>query len=157
MDFFEILVLLLFVAFPLLQQLLGRKGGEEEEQAMEPAPPEVEAPRPAAEAPPRPEGWSTGWGAWPEEEAATEESGIEAYVPEAVRVADPVVSLENVHVDRAAEHARIHRIHAQPVAGRKRDRPRVAALLRSEADVRRGIVLAEILGPPAALRAPRDF
>lgn len=156
MDFFELLILLLFIVFPLLQQLLGRKG-EGEEGPMAEAPPETEEPRAAPEPLPEIEGWSTGWGSWPEEAPAEEAPAPEVYIPEAVRVADPVVSMEAVHVDRAAEHARIHAIHARPPARPKRDRPRLAALLRNESDVRRGIVLAEVLGPPAALRDPREF
>lgn len=160
MDFFELLVLLLFVVFPLLQQFLGRKGDEGEGPVAE-APPEREEPRPAAERAlepaPNGEGWSVGWGSWPEEAPAEEAPEPEVYIPEAVRVADPVVSMEALHVDRAAEHARIHAIHARPAARPQRDRPRLAALLSSEADIRRGIVLAEVLGPPAALRDPREF
>jgi hypothetical protein len=122
--------------------------------------------------PPRQEeGWSSEWGSWPtetpveltdEEDAGVQEAD-ELIVPlgrmaaqelsEAARVSVPVVSLEALHVDRKAEHARLH---ARPVSRaatvRRAAAPTIGALLHSPADLRRAIVLAEVLGKPIALR-----
>jgi hypothetical protein len=127
--------------------------------------------------PPRQEeGWSSGWGSWPTEapvEQADEEDVGEEDVgeheaeelialqrrmasrqpSEAVRVSVPVVSLEALRVDRKAEHARLHaRPASRPATVRRATAPTIGALLHSPADLRRAIVLAEVLGKPIALR-----
>jgi hypothetical protein len=122
--------------------------------------------------PPRQEeGWSSGWGSWPTE-APVEPTGEEdvgeheaeelialqrrmasRQPSEAVRVTVPVVSLEALHVDRKAEHARLHaRPVTRPATVRRAAAPTIGALLHSPADLRRAIVLAEVLGKPMALR-----
>lgn len=204
MDFFEILIVLLFIVLPLLQQVLGKR---EEPGAPDGLPEDDDAERlpgldrdgparraggPAADA--RAEqpggaaassgGWAADWGEWPEDhEMEAEGASIEALErdlpaeslsseeaprpttpssaapqgyddPARARAASRVVSLEKLHVDRAAEHARLHARPDRPAATVARGRPRLAALMDHPDDLRRAILLAEVVGPPAALRGP---
>lgn len=138
MDIIELLILLAFILFPLLQQILEKLGGSRGEQQL---PPEYdpEADQRTMEAgttaPPEPSiessdgGWSAGWGEWPAEElpealqieGPVDEPDAETFLrtreswenrerplPEVVRVHAPVVSLESLEVDREAEHRRLH-------------------------------------------------
>jgi hypothetical protein len=175
MSLLELLLLAAFIGFPLLQLLLEKlKGGEPPEPPPEgrAEEPPIPAARREASLPPRQEeGWSSEWGSWPtetpveltdEEDAGVQEAD-ELIVPlgrmaaqelsEAARVSVPVVSLEALHVDRKAEHTRLH---ARPVSRaatvRRAAAPTIGALLHSPADLRRAIVLAEVLGKPIALR-----
>lgn len=179
MDLGQILVIVLFLLFSLVQFFLERRGGgrtlppppedaEEERYRAEPReaaepirfpfPPEEPLPAPA------PEPWMEGV---PEEvtaEAPADEEAVDLaelrpprpveHVPEAVRVYDPVVSLEPLHVDRPAEHQRFHRRVAAPdaVAAPAPTGPSVAAALRAPGALRRAVLLAEVLGPPRSLR-----
>lgn len=126
-----------------------------------------------------PSSWSSGWGDWPGalpelvDEAEAEEAsweavtettaGVPILVPElpvevpvrleAETVALPVISLEPLEVDREAEHHRLHqRLRAAPPAPPLRPRRASAPRLRSRAELRRAVVLAEMLGPPRALQ-----
>lgn len=147
---------------------------EDAEWLPAPAPRRETAPAPAQGG-----GWSAGWGEWPgmetaEEEEETEEAGawaapaerggeetihtleavsLEPVTPrEAVERPVPVpVSLELVQVDRKAEHERLHQKYARPVAPRPRA-DRLADHLNSRGELRRAVLLAEVLGPPRALR-----
>jgi hypothetical protein len=178
MSLIEILLLLAFVFFPLIQAVLERmgkpRGGPElpppEHEAEEPPPPVVVAQRPLPEAAPD-ESWSSEWGTWPAEsaedlaaeEVVTEEQADEliAYqerltareIPEAARVTVPVVSMEALEVDRASEHRRFHQRITQAARVATPQRPSPAGGgLRNPAELRRAIILAELLGPPQSLR-----
>lgn len=123
------------------------------------------------------EGWSAGWGRWESEsleELAAEEvvtqaeaeeiierqDGLENELAttEAARVTVPVVSMERLHVDRrgresgAAASRQMPRPPAVAAAERRRIR-RILPGLSTPAEVKRAIVLAEVLGPPRALQA----
>jgi hypothetical protein len=159
MDLFELLVLLVFIVLPLLQGLLrrGKDGNDESPLDLErPADRqhgELEAPAEAgqaaeADAAAPAGGWSTEWGEWPGEHVAPEADPV----PEAVRVSAPVVSLEPVHINRAAEHRRLHATQSPPVRPTPVRRPRIARLLQGSDDLRSAIILGEILGPPRSLR-----
>lgn len=168
------LLFLLFILLPLLSQLFTRRKGEpelpppprEDEGWSEPAPePRASTATVPADRPfiLEPEG---GWGDWavdvpegdqseegllPEELGAEEEA---VRVSEAERVEVQVVSMEPLHVDRPAEHARLHRAMAQ-VAARRPARPRAPALsaaLAGREELRRAILVSEVLGPPKSLR-----
>lgn len=178
MDWIEYLLLFVFFVLPLLQGLLG---GKKKTPTSGPLPDEAERQEEVAEARaredrlPAPEGaesWSAGWGSWPEpaelervaeievmdEEEALELTALQERLrpedaSEAVRVTTPVVSLESLEVDRAGEHKRFHhRVDAAlPVPGGAAG-PRVATLLRGREQLRRAVLLAEVLGPPRGLR-----
>lgn len=190
MNVIEILVLLAFILFPVLQALLERAGKGREQDTLPPPEPDVEEEAPARVVVverPQPqtargsstEHWSAGWGSWPGEEEGEEEiRAIEALsaeevitedqadeliafqeryaaqqIPEATRVTVPVVSMEQLRVDRGAEHRRFH----DRVAETPRPAPRVAPeplrrVLRRPAAVEQAILLAEVLGPPRSMR-----
>ncbi len=127
-------------------------------------------------------GWSAGWGQWPEgaseEEDAAEEGGgpeegiagdhdldadsihtREAVSLEPVSAAEAAVrplpeapvGLDTTEVDWNREHVRFHDKYFK--AAPPPPRPdRLADHLRSRAEVRRAILLAEVLGPPRSLR-----
>jgi hypothetical protein len=130
-------------------------------------------------------GWSAGWGQWPEgasdEEAEDEEGAAdeEAIVGDHDLAADSIhtreaISLEPVtasevalrplpeapvaldaEVDRGREHLRFHDKYFKPAPPPPRA-DRLADHLRSRAEVRRAILLAEVLGPPRSLRSMED-
>lgn len=150
-------------------------------QAPLPAPARATLPAPAGAG----GGWSAGWGQWPEgaseEEDAAEEGTLEEGVAgdhdlaadsihtrEAISL-EPVttaeglvrplpeapVGLDTVPVDWNREHVRFHDKYfkAAPPPART---DRLADHLRSRAEVRRAILLAEVLGPPRSLRGLED-
>lgn len=81
------------------------------------------------------------------------EGALREEVPEAVRVYAPVVSLEPLVVDREREHLRLHqREKAPPPRARRRAAPALDASLRGKGDLRRAIILSEVLGPPKSLQ-----
>ncbi len=129
-------------------------------------------------------GWSAGWGQWPEgapEDAEDEEEveDEEAIVGDHDLAADSIhtreaISLEPVtatevalrplpeapvaldaEVDRSREHLRFHDKYFKPAPPPPR-LDRLADHLRSRAEVRRAILLAEVLGPPRSLRGLED-
>lgn len=187
MDLVEILVLLAFVFFPLIQALLEKLGGSRRQEI----PPEWEVDQEAPEertlsvergdtsSPVEAEdgGWSAGWGEWPgtttaeadqledltAEPVVTEEEAEEILyhqirvpeerVSEAARVSVPVVSLEPTQpsrhrVDRPART----QLAPPPSHERSRRRNAFARILHDEVELRRSVMLAEVLGPPRALR-----
>lgn len=142
----------------------------------------VPAPAPQRESLPAPAkdgGWSAGWGEWSGLEADTDEDAAELagediagdhdlgadsiHTREAISL-EPVtleeatvrplpvtVSLEATQVDRSAEHQRFHQKYFKAPPPRPRS-DRLADHLRSRREVRRAVLLAEVLGPPRALR-----
>ncbi len=130
-------------------------------------------------------GWSAGWGEWPEgaseeEDAAeegTEEEGVagdhdlaadsihtrEAISLEPVTASEAAlrplpeapVALDTVAVDWNREHVRFHDKYFKPAPPPPRA-DRLTDHLRSRAEVRRAILLAEVLGPPRSLRGLED-
>ena len=178
MGWFEIVLILLFFVLPLIQQVLAerkkptlppreadaeeRAGAIERGAAYRPEldlPPAEPAPAPPAE----PLDWTNAeWEAVAEEETVDEEraAGLSAWqealppevAPEAARVSSPVVSLEPLRVDRRAEHDRMHRRHEQTaIPSRRPSRSRLARLVQGEDDLRRAILLAEVVGKPRGL------
>jgi hypothetical protein len=177
MDLGQLLFLLLFFILPLLMQWLERRGRAD----SPPEPGEVDPGREAAgevasarrervePGEPVEPGWSDGWGEWPTveevaageiaaEEVVDEERALELAalqerlppeeVPEAVRVSAPVVSLESPAAARASTR---RPSVADVVPPRRSTPPRLAVLLRTRGEVRRAVLLAEVLRPPRAL------
>ncbi len=121
--------------------------------------------------------WSAGWGEWPgtataeaeqledltAESVVTEEEAEEILyhqirVPdermsEAARVTVPVVSLEPAERPRTRE-PRAPRVEVAPPPDRARAQRRnqFSRILHDEVTLRRSVMLAEVLGPPRALR-----
>lgn len=189
MDVVELLILLAFIVFPLIQGLLEKMMGrgrrelppewESEQETPEGGPILIERAEPSA-----PDGdndgevsWSAGWGEWPgtttaeaeELEELTAESVVTEEVAEeilyrqirvpdedmseAARVTVPVVSLEPARRSRTRE-APSARMELAPPSGsaRSRRRNQFARILHNETELRRSVMLAEVLGPPRALR-----
>jgi hypothetical protein len=168
MEWGQILLVLLFLLFPLIQQLLERKGSpptlpppDPEEEARDASAPQREPPR--AE---RSFAEEVGWSVEAAEEIAAESVVDEKQaaelqemqrhlpeqvLPEAVRVSAPVVSLEPKHVLRPTSPLRRAVPEPSPAAPR---RPAGAAAvgIRGHDDLRRAVLLSEILGPPKSLR-----
>lgn len=178
MDFLEILFLLLFVLLPLLQGVLTKQ-----KPPSRPLPPPEETPEGERELtaletmrlPPFPGQQPGGWGgSWPGESFPAEEAEevVEAdegelfperahredLAPEVERVASPVVSLEPVFVDHEVDHRRQRvRFAAPERVPPPPARPSAAARLAgdlSRGEIRRAIILSEVLGPPLAMRDP---
>jgi len=174
----EILFVLLFVLFPLVQGLLGRReeppqlpsaedGWEEHDDHGAVVPPPLPAEAHEDDHVP-------GLLAGPEHPADEEDHvpGLLARrerlaaVPEELN-APPVVSLEplaprpaplrpafDVEPSRIGEHARSHRRAAQAPAERPAPEPRLR--LRDAGELRRAVLLGEVLGPPRSLRTLED-
>jgi hypothetical protein len=130
-------------------------------------------------------GWSAGWSQWPEGateeedafEEGAEEEGVagdhdlaadsihtrEAVSLEPVTAAEGLVralpeapvGLDTVPVDWNREHVRFHDKYFKAAPPPPRA-DRLADHLRSRAEVRRAILLAEVLGPPRSLRGLED-
>ena len=163
----EALLFIAFLLLPMLQGLVQRK-----------APPRLPPPDREREVPDDGAGWSEGWGEWAHEEnsstAAEPEHSPLSVQPTADSRATAtleaapettVVSLEplaprplpartsrEVAPDRTAEHARFHTRVAvstpppRPAAHHERLR------LRTPGELRRAVLLSEVLGAPRALR-----
>jgi hypothetical protein len=198
MDWFTILLLLIFFVFPLIQHLLegrrrkssgpGDETGAEEDLGQEDwAPlermPEESSSRRAAGVRAKPESraggtrepqeWSAGWGTWPAPSAEPQTTSRVPTAPETRGHEGPVARPEPARVPREeAPGARVPVIAVQKKAvtpRHARTRPRAATadqrrgvalepLLRlgSRDELRRAIVLNEVLGSPMALRGTRD-
>jgi hypothetical protein len=147
-------------------------------QARLPAPARATLPTPVG-------GWSAGWGQWPEgaseeeagdEEDTEDEEGIvgdhdlaadSIHTREAISL-EPVTGSEvalrplpeapvalDAEVDRSREHLRFHDKYFKAAPPPPRQ-DRLADHLRSRAEVRRAILLAEVLGPPRSMRGLED-
>ena len=163
----EALLFIAFLLLPMLQGLVQRK-----------TPPRLPPPDREREVPGDGAGWSEGWGEWAHEEdssiAAEPEHSPLAVQPTAdsraavMLEAAPettVVSLEplaprpvpvrtsrEVAPDRTAEHARFHK---RVAASTPTPRPAVhegRLRLRAPGELRRAVLLSEVLGAPRALR-----
>lgn len=175
MDFSDILLLLIFVALPLLQQLFGKRpppsdleAGAEEEAAEEAATAARRAPHrlpgdvPAAEPEQRRSAQRrmeaaeelAGREVVDEEEAAelvVLQSRLPAEsVPEAVRVSSPVVSLETVRREAPARPSKRAPRAASPPRRLAPVHPGALPLHRGQ--LRHAVLLSEILGPPKSLQ-----
>lgn len=164
----------------LLEKLGGRNREEEpaDPQQLEAPPPvaTVEPPRSRErerlqEVEVDPGSWSSGWGHWPtetledlsaeevlDEKEAAELVTYQEIVPdtqmsEAARVSVPVVSMEQLVVDRKAEHRRFHDGVSRPAPPRPSQpgEPLDGALRQPHA-LRRAIILSEVLGRPRSLQ-----
>jgi hypothetical protein len=125
--------------------------------------------------------WSEDWGRWPSPvpvEDREQERDWERTAPQVERIEDrsppepllpvpepvpfparfelpQVISLERLEVDREAEHRRLHARFAAtdaPPPSVHRGHRRAAGLLQTRGELRRAILLAEVLGPPRSLR-----
>lgn len=179
----EILFVLLFVLLPLLQALLGRGGEpprlpspedareEHDEFAGAPPLPVPLGPEPAWDEDDHVPGLMAR-----RERPADEEDRVPGLLARRERPAPPpetldapvVVSLEplaarpaplrvayDVEPSRSAEHARFHRrtaVQARPE--RRPSEPRLS--LRGVGELRRAVLLGEVLGPPRSLRTLED-
>ncbi len=170
MDLGTLLLVLLFLVLPLLQQLLSKGPGppgpprNPEDEAggvpweVEPHPDRLPPPRPRSEQEAAMEALEALAGREVVDEAEAAELTVRQKhlpaetVPEAVRVSAPVVSLEPLRVDRplssAGGPARLVPTLAAPTrpAGH-----RVEALLRGSGQLRRAVLLSEVLSPPKGL------
>jgi hypothetical protein len=201
MGWFEILLILLFIVFPLIEQIASARrkkrlpqdeppveyeGGYEWQPPARPERPRAEPVEPAAD------GRFEDWGHWPglepepqREEAPARIATLERDeapevwsreweepdaplvrpmpLPEQITAARPVpvvverVVLERGEVDRVREHQRFHDQYVRrPLAPpEKVQRGHASALsdaLRQPGDLRRAIILTEVLGAPRAIR-----
>lgn len=181
MNLVELLILLAFIFFPLIQMLLEKLGGNkgrgdqlppefEQEAYTEPFETERQSGVAVDEAPVENE-WAAGWGSWPStnlpeepvvaaprrEEAAevfirSREQAQAEVLPEAVRMRTPVVSLEPLKVDRAEATARRYPRSKGPPLGPQRRKAVLESAFRERGSIRQAVVLAEVLGPPRALK-----
>jgi len=178
MDLLEVILLLVFVGAPLLGRLLQGKGQPPPDSSL-PFPEEEEREGIPFEIPAPQGGWSSEWETWPEpaekepvvvlrKQEAEDIHTAEAVSLEPVTRVEPLrrplpapaVSLDVVEVDRRVEHERFHRKLA-PRAPRpppdlrpSRSQSPLRDQLRSRSEVRRAVILAEVLGPPRSLREP---
>jgi len=153
----ETLFVLLFVLIPLIQALLGPRAVDAGEEHDDPA-----------VAPPLPVPLQA-------EAFADEEDHVPGLLARGERPAPepeelhgpPVLSLEplaprpsplraafDVEPSRTAEHARFHRRTARAAVERPAPEPRLQ--LRGAGELRRAVLLAEVLGPPRSLRTLED-
>lgn len=164
MDWFSIVLVILFVILPIIQQVIaaakkseGRGAGEELEG---------ESPLPSLDAGPAPAketSWSDEWTPWPGSEqeapetlAGREVATMERTVPavQDVRQAalDQLVQRVSLEKRRSAQPARVAPPLPPPARTRRKGRYDLHGVLHDPAEVRRSLVLSEILGPPVALR-----
>jgi hypothetical protein len=131
--------------------------GPQPEARPQPGPRPTPRPQPRPEPAPEPR-----WEPVPTPKPRPEprrEPRVEVPIPVAVphpapRPAAPprVASLAPVEVDREAEHQRFRRRIATPDAAPRRPKQALLPELRTQQQLRRAIVLAEVLGRPRALR-----
>lgn len=169
MDWFTVLLVIVFFVFPLIQQLLEakRRGAPIEDdnpEVDEPVrirvPQPSEAPQPVLTA--ERDGWSSGWGSWPGE---SEKSGKAADAPAPAHqpTASPtrVVSIPNLTV--FDDLHRPERDVATPLRQRRPQeivqappigRQSVTSLriVRNRSSLRSAVVMSEVLGEPRALQ-----
>lgn len=167
MDWVQVLLVLLFIIFPLLEGLASRRRRPPADQEPSASLPDIPTREPAA----LPDSDSSAWDAWfgpeataqraeaeqEEERVAEEIQPIEAIslepvdeIPEPVRV-ERVTVPEAAAVDRMVEHERFHARYLAP-AEVPRDPERLQERLRKPGELRRAVLLTEILGPPRSLQ-----
>ena len=182
MDWVSVLFLLLFFVLPLIQQVLehARKGREvppeweyTEDDGSTSPPPRRRVEEPAT-APTSGGGWSEGWGQWPGSTDLEEEDPEPLQRPEPewarkseVEAAEPIAAGPHraspvpapaapaqLTVPQAIVPAR--RVIAAPMkpiaSPRRRDRVDVRQALQHPAEVRKALILREVLNPPLSLR-----
>ena len=175
MGWVEVVLFVLFIVLPLLQGLLAR-GGKAGPVPL-PSPPSAERSTEQAQVEQRDD--APELSAWDElfgsgtPAAADDETELEAVgldtepveivslepveqlreVPESERFVAANVSppLEQAQVDRRAEHNRFHDRYLAPEAPEPTQRP-LATQLRGRDELRRAVVLTEVLGPPRSLQ-----
>lgn len=206
MDWFSLLLLVVFFIVPLIQQIAeARKQGDQpslppDEGEIDEAYLEAEeaALRRRKQGSPASDvdagGWSADWGGWPgETPEPSDPVRAEPANPEPIsqkpsttladityqppRPRDPrdvlqrpervvvdrlgraikerSVAVEITEIDRVAEHNRFHARIQQAAVERPRTRSRSDSLgraLRDRGELRRAVLLTEVLGPPRALR-----
>ena len=181
MDLTDLILLLVFAGFPLLQFVLERLGGkkppppdidpQEDDPEFPGFPAEPAAPQTATLPGSAQDRWSEGADAWSaetleslaseevvsEREAneliALQERAASMRIPEATRVHVPVVSLESLQIDRKEEHGRFpRRVAPKPPEVRPSAAATVRETLLSPRELRRAIILTEVLGPPVSMR-----
>lgn len=181
MDWFTVLLFVIFIVLPLLQQFLGKDkpsqppSSEQRDEWDWELPPMPESgerngrdvPRPArSESEPIGAKDVGGWGGEISDVADEEIGGTLGtedipptertleLPPLQPRTQPRVVSLEALEIDRAAEHKRFHDrfVAPAPPAMRPRRGVRSFSALRNPREIRRAIILAEVLGPPRAIR-----
>lgn len=175
MEWVEVVLFLLFIVLPLLQGLLGRdkKGGDPKPSHPE----EPEFTELASEPPTELSAWDELFGAGATPAAASEPEEIEPEqapvgldtapveivslepveelrevpVAEAVFAADASPPLDQVRIDRRAEHIRFHTRVDAPSAPEPTRRS-LGRDLHDPDQLRRAVILAEVLGPPRSLQ-----
>lgn len=166
MSWVDVLLIAAFVLFPLIQQLLERSRRSQ-------LPPEEGSQESASPIETEPTGtpWGMGGEGWTADEAAEpvggeelqdeEEEGLREAESPYGTLARPdvpmstsvnVVSLEPLHVDHVTEHDRLHRRAVPPALPPTRRPGSLRDSLRGRRELRRAVILAEVLGPPKALR-----
>jgi len=166
MDWFEILMVVVFFGLPVLGQLLEKQKkpppGELDPEPWDEAPvATLPAPTPGV-----PRETAEEWEEWAEDEEAEVEvlpeddrnaeviHPVEAVSLEPVAPAPEPVRpvLETLQVDWEAEHKRFHERYVDRKETPARHTETLAARLRHPEEARRAVLLAEILAPPKALR-----
>lgn len=170
MDWIQVVFILLFIILPLIQGLAERRRGPSNQEPSATLP-DIATREPEA----TPADETSAWDAWfepnagntrqlevgqgeerlaeeiPPFEAISLEQFDEVPVPVVLERVIPDALPEPVEIDRTAEHARFHSrfpVVVQPS-------PRSETLperLREPGELRRAILLAEVLGPPRSLR-----
>lgn len=180
MDWVSVVFILLFFVLPIVQQIIEHARGqreqpaasEEEEAGWTPRPgqrPSEVEDGPASDA----GNWSQGWGTWPDFTPAEtaekeEEYAIEATGPEPTETSDvgyerpradaplppaPVVAPVPSPPSSVAPATREHVTSPTRRASRRTaDAWRVRSALRKRGEVRRALILREVLGPPLSIR-----
>ena len=165
MDWFEILLVVVFFGLPLLGQLMEKNKAPPDDLSEESWGEEPVATLPGTVPAARRE-TAAEWQEWEEDE----EAGVEAlpvddrsaeviHPVEAVSL-EPVAPvplpvrpvLETAQVDRSLEHRRFHERFVERHEAPAPAADTLAARLRHPGELRRAVLLAEILGPPRALR-----
>ena len=171
MDWIQVLFILLFILLPLIQGVAERRRRPPSEEDPSATLPDIATREPVASS-----GDDTSaWDAWfepqlgemrqvqteqGEERLAEEIQPFEAVsleqfeqAPEPIVLERPVPAAlpEPVVIDRAAEHGRFHDRYLAPVEPSIRSET-LPERLRKPGELRRAILLAEVLGPPRAMR-----
>lgn len=166
MDWIQVGFLLLFIVLPLLQGLAGRMRRPPADGEPSASLPEIVTREPDA----APVDDTSAWDAWFEPhageagqgeerlaeeiqpvEAISLEQFDEAPVPVVLERVVHMAAPEPVEIDRDAEHVRFHSRFPTAVQPPARSET-LPERLRRPGELRRAIILAEVLGPPRSLR-----